>query len=186
MVLIIAGRDWIAVSVAPSYISSALHQSRMPRGTFLVAGRRFRRRLSPFARKLGRNSKNASMEPFLLRQFITARARNSNTPPVPRSSQGTAWYNRRWNVVLVRKAGEQTLWPPPPSGQLSRFLASRSSILRNLIAREFRSRRQILSGMPAAARNHVSCRREKFHYIPSVIDHAFALICPIFIYGIIL
>lgn len=72
MVLIITGRDWIGVNVAPSYISSALHQSRIPRGTFLVAGRRFRRRLSPFARKLGRNSKNASMERFLLRQFITA------------------------------------------------------------------------------------------------------------------
>lgn len=77
----------------------------MPRRTFLVGGHRFRRRLSPFARKLGRNSKNASAEPFLPRQFITAHALETQIRfPVPRSSRGTVcWYNRRWNVRLFAR-----------------------------------------------------------------------------------
>lgn len=65
-----------------SPLAPLLHQSRMPSETFLVDGYKFRRRLSTFARKLGRNAKNVrrSVLTATINHVRARTARNSNMP----------------------------------------------------------------------------------------------------------
>lgn len=132
-VLIIVRRDWIAVSAASP--CPVLHQSRMPRpGTFLVGGYRFRRRLSPFARKLGRNSKNAKFEKRSYHGNLSRLTLETQIRSIPAGRRKRIRPIQWARNVCPFARREQTLRPRRP-GQLSRFLASRQSILRNLIAR---------------------------------------------------
>lgn len=138
-VLIIVGRDWIAVSAASRAGASSITNAAP--GTFLVGGYRFRRRLSPYARKLGRNSKNAARSVLTAAIYHGSHARNSNTRSIPRYRRGAmggerriVWYNGRG--TCARSRGESKLCDHRVNCLVSSAVASRYC---GTWLREFRS-----------------------------------------------
>jgi len=106
----------------------------MPRrGVLPFAGYGFRRRLSPFARKLGRNPKNANAGVLTVAIYHGSRLKlKHDRLRYRREESDTMDDEERVRPFAGRK---QTSRPRSP-GQLSRFpVAARQSILRNLIAR---------------------------------------------------
>lgn len=125
--------SWSGSLLSP--LAPSLHQSRMPRGTFLVDGYRFSAPFVDVRSEIRTESEERGSAAFLPRQLITVRVRNSNTPPGLLSSSDergpldTIGEER----VPVREARANFAATTAVPGQLSR-----PSILRTWL-REFRS-----------------------------------------------